>query len=437
IENEKQIFEEGLFLNYEAIAPTSNSIEGVLLTNKFPLYNESHVVYALCGIATDITELRKVEASISAIFKSAHVSIIATDLSGVITNFNKGAETLLGYSAEDIIGRQTPAILHVETEVVQRGNELTKEFGKEIRGFDVFVEHAKNGKYESREWNYVKKDRTVFPVQLVVTAIQDRNGNINGFLGIATDISEQKAQQITIQIQKKELEALNATKDKFFSIVAHDLKSPLNSLKGFSTLLIDHYDSLSKEEILTMSQQLKSSVDNTIKMADNLITWARIQMNDIERSPQLIPVKEIVASICEVYKDVASNKGINIVCDVGDSLTIFGDKNQIEFVIRNLVNNAIKFTSKDGFVSLLAKSMPDGRVEISVSDSGIGISDEMKDKLFSIGKKQSNEGTAGEKGTGLGLMLSYEFIKLNDGQIDVESSIGKGTTFHTKFKSAT
>lgn len=243
-----------------------------------------------------------------------------------------------------------------------------------------------------------------------------------------------KNQNAIIETQNKDLEILNNTKDKFFSIVAHDLKSPLNSLKSFSSLLIDHFDHLSKDEILTMSTQLRESVDNTIKMADNLITWARIQMNDYQYNAETIKVKDIASNICDVYKDVALKKGINVSCSVEDSLTITGDKNQIEFVIRNLVNNAIKFTDKDGFVSLTAKSLSRGQVQISVTDSGVGISDEFKKKLFSIGKKQSTNGTAGEKGTGLGLMLSYEFVKLNGGQIDIESILGKGTTFHTKFK---
>ena len=244
-----------------------------------------------------------------------------------------------------------------------------------------------------------------------------------------------KIQNLTIESQKANLEVLNNTKDKFFSIVAHDLKSPLNSLKAFSSLLIDHYDLLSKEEILNMSQQLKISVDNTIKMADNLIMWARIQMSDIQFKEEVIKVKDIASNICDVYNDVALTKGINVSCTVDDSLVITGDKNQIEFVIRNLVNNAIKFTHKDGLVRLTAKALADGQVQISVSDSGVGISDEIKSKLFSIGKKQSTNGTDGEKGTGLGLMLSHEFIKLNGGQIDIESIVGKGTTFNVKFNS--
>lgn len=371
-----------------------------------------------------------------AIFDATLVSIITTDTNGVITNFNKGAESQLGYSSAEVVGKMTPTPFHLEGEVMQRGAALSLKLGKQITGFDIFVETAKQGRNESREWTYVKKDGTNYPVQLAITALRNENNNIYGYLGIATDISKLKTQTEIIESQNHALEILNATKDKFFSIVAHDLRSPLSSLKGFSTLLIEHYDSLSKEEIIEMSRELNNSVDNTIKMADNLITWASVQMNKIEYKPQLIQIKELIANIFEVYKEVGKSKGINVTCAIDDSLIILGDKNQIEFIIRNLVNNAVKFTDTDGFVNITAKSLPNKNVEISVSDSGLGISEEMISNLFSLRKSQGQNGTAGEKGTGLGLMLSYEFIKLNGGEISVDSILGTGTTFKTKFRSS-
>lgn len=311
--------------------------------------------------------------------------------------------------------------------------------------------------------DFIRKDETRFPV-LINAIKQSANEKQHNYIQfIVLDITQRKQYEMelmnakrkseelltqlskvnkeltsNIQViaeQSNQLEKLNATKDKFFSIVAHDLKSPLNALKSFSKLLIDHFDNLNKDQILTMSKQLSNSVDSTIKMADNLITWAKVQMGDYQFNEETIKVKDISSNIFDVYQKVALEKGINVSFSVDDSLTIIGDKNQIEFVIRNLVNNAIKFTHKNGFVSLTAKSLPDGLVKISVSDSGVGISDKIKSKLFSISKKQSTNGTDGEKGTGLGLMLSYEFMKLNGGQIDIESSLGKGSTFHTKFKS--
>lgn len=318
------------------------------------------------------------------------------------------------------------------------------------------------GEVSQISFDFIRKDETRFPV-LINAIKQSANENQRNYIQfIVLDITQRKQYEMelvnakrkseelltqlskvnaaltsNIQViaeQSHQLEKLNATKDKFFSIVAHDLKSPLISLKSFSNLLIDHFDSLNKDEILTMSKQLSDSVDSTIKMADNLITWAMVQMGDSQFNEETINVKDITSNIFDIYQKVAIEKGINISFSVDDSLTIIGDKNQIEFVIRNLVNNAIKFTHKNGFVSLTAKSLPDGLVRISVSDSGVGIPDEIKRNLFSINKQITN-GTDGEKGTGLGLMLSYEFMKLNGGQIDIESSLDKGSTFHTKFKS--
>jgi PAS domain S-box-containing protein len=320
-----------------------------------------------------------------------------------------------------------------------------------------------HGEVSQISFDFIRKDETRFPV-LINAIKQSANEKQRNYIQfIVLDITQRKqyemelinakrkSEELLTQLSKvnaaltsnnqviaeqsHQLEKLNATKDKFFSIVAHDLKSPLISLKSFSNLLIDHFDSLNKDEILTMSKQLSYSVDSTIKMADNLITWAMLQMGDSQFNEEIIKIKDITSNIFDVYQKVAFEKGINVSFSVDDSLTIIGDKNQIEFVIRNLVNNAIKFTHKNGFVSLTAKSLADGLVKISVSDSGVGISDEIKRKLFSISKIQSTNGTDGEKGTGLGLMLSYEFMKLNGGQIDIESSLGKGSTFHTTFKS--
>jgi signal transduction histidine kinase len=244
------------------------------------------------------------------------------------------------------------------------------------------------------------------------------------------------SQREIIENQRQHLEELNNTKDKFFSIVAHDLRSPLASLKSFSDLLIDQVDSLTIEEIKVMGNQLQIDVDNTIKMTDTLLTWARIQMKDYEILTEKFFLSELVSDISDFYKEVAEKKGIKFSYNVDNNLTVFADKNQIAFILRNLVNNAIKFTNKDGFVKLRADPLPGGEVQISVTDNGTGISDDLKKNIFFIGKKQSASGTAGEKGTGLGLILSYEFIKLNNGSIEIDSQEGYGTTFKIRLKSS-
>lgn len=262
--------------------------------------------------------------------------------------------------------------------------------------------------------------------------IKDSAGQVVKKSGTCTDITHLKFQELQLMSQKRNLENLNSTKDKFFSIVAHDLKSPLISLKSFIDLLIHRADRFEKEEIIETGKQVLSSVDNTIKMTDNLITWARLQMNDFKSHFEKIYFREVVATILPVYKNVAEKKGITLSWSFEDNLTIYADKNQLEFIIRNLLNNAVKFTRRGGQVTLTARSLHHAVVQISVADNGIGISEEGKRKIFSVGTTQPIKGTAGELGTGLGLMLCYEFAKLNHGTIEVESEEGKGSTFHVR-----
>ncbi len=235
------------------------------------------------------------------------------------------------------------------------------------------------------------------------------------------------AQNKTINHQKNELQELNATKNKFFSIVAHDLRSPLASLKSFSSVLVDHIDLLSKEEILEMGKKLDISVDNTLKMADNLIVWAKSQMNVIEDKKEHINLKEVINDILVVFKEIANHKEIKLITSIMGDPYFMGDKDQVEFIIRNLINNAIKFTPRKGIVSVSLTQTTE-HIKIVVADTGVGMSSKFRDNLFSIQKSKGIPGTEGEKGSGLGLVLSSEFVKRNDGEIHVESLEEKGTT---------
>tara|TARA_R110002126_G_scaffold113243_4_gene251665 strand:- start:769 stop:2640 length:1872 start_codon:yes stop_codon:yes gene_type:complete len=245
---------------------------------------------------------------------------------------------------------------------------------------------------------------------------------------------ELKTQNNIINEQKSELHELNATKNKFFSIVAHDLRSPLASLKSFSSVLVDHIDSISKEEIQSMGEKLNTSLDNTLKMADNLIIWAQSQMNLIEEKKEVINLREVVNEICDIFKVIANNKEVSLITSVKGDPNIIGDKNQVEFVIRNLINNAIKFTPRKGKVNVSVTQISN-QIKIVVSDTGVGMSPEFSGNLFSIEKPKGIPGTEGEKGSGLGLVLSSEFVKRNDGEIHVVSQEAIGTTITVSFSS--
>jgi signal transduction histidine kinase/ligand-binding sensor domain-containing protein len=231
-----------------------------------------------------------------------------------------------------------------------------------------------------------------------------------------------------INQQKKELETLNATKDKFFSIVAHDLKGPLNSLSSFSSLLADYTDALTPEEIKKVAGDLNQTVKNTFNLTENLLTWARAQMDKVSHDPENIDLNQIIINHQELFANQAKNKNIAILTELEPDVKVFSDKDQLRFVLRNLISNALKFTKPDGTVTVKTE-VKNGQARISVSDTGVGMEEVIANKIFDIGSKHSTIGTGGEKGTGLGLLLCKEFVEKNGGKIKVKSTLDVGSTF--------
>lgn len=232
-----------------------------------------------------------------------------------------------------------------------------------------------------------------------------------------------------VRLQNIQLQQLNATKDKFFSILGHDLKGPLNSLTSFSGLLINHTDSLSKDEIRMLAQDLDKSLKNLFALLENLLEWSRSQTGNIEFKPEVFDL----ATVLEMNKDLlntqASNKKITLDNTCRVEVNVNAHRHSINTVIRNLISNAIKFTPEGGTVTLSAQRGND-EVMVSVSDSGVGMTPEVIGKLFRIDTKLSTKGTADEKGTGLGLILCKEFIEKNGGHLGVKSEPEKGSVFY-------
>jgi signal transduction histidine kinase len=236
-------------------------------------------------------------------------------------------------------------------------------------------------------------------------------------------------QNDTIESQRRQLQLANDTKDKFFSIVAHDLRSPLTTLKSFAGLLVEYLDDMSREAILDMSLKLQQQVDNTLRMTDNLLTWARLQAKGDKPVREVVRIAEVANDVTSVYAEIAASKRIVLESTVDQQASIFVDRNQFTFILRNLVNNAIKYTMPGGWVKLQTQFVDMGLINIIVSDNGIGLSKEQIKGISMLGKSRSVTGTVGEKGTGLGLILVQEFIHLNDGILGVESQEGAGSSF--------
>lgn len=231
-----------------------------------------------------------------------------------------------------------------------------------------------------------------------------------------------------INEKNKALEELNATKDKFFSIISHDLKGPLNSLTSFSNLLINHISHMSKDEIQMLAKDLDKSVKGLFSLLENLLEWSRSQSGNIELKPETLDLINLIDQNKSLLSKTAENKNIRLITPEFFNLAVFGDKNSINTILRNLISNALKFTLNGGEVRIEVTENQDMAV-ISVIDNGVGMSPEVVNKLFRIDQKHSTKGTANEKGTGLGLILCKEFAEKNGGTISVHSKEAKGSTF--------
>jgi len=240
---------------------------------------------------------------------------------------------------------------------------------------------------------------------------------------------ELKQEKEEIEKKRKELEELNATKDKFFSIIAHDLKNPFNTVIGLSELLLYRYDSYDEEKIKEFIGQINKFSSNAYNLLDNLLQWARSQTGRIKVNKSQINLCKLVDENFHLLQDKADEKSLELINKVDGSLISWADKNMINTVIRNLISNALKFTGENGYIKVISEDSGENMVKISVIDNGVGMDQEEIPKLFKITTNFSKEGTNSETGTGLGLILSHEFIEKNDGQIWVESEKGKGSAF--------
>jgi signal transduction histidine kinase len=230
-----------------------------------------------------------------------------------------------------------------------------------------------------------------------------------------------------------ELEIANKTKDKFFSIIAHDLKSPISALMSFSDLLLKKHTTYDIEKRETYIKIINDSSIKTLKLLDNLLAWAQSQTGVISFTPEIINISELITEIISLFEEPAENKEINLIVNAEKDLSVEADKNMIDTVLRNLISNAIKFTSKKGDITVTSQTIRDEKnqefAEISVKDSGVGIPQKIQTKLFKITESVTTKGTEEETGTGLGLILCKEFIEKHGGEIWFESEVNKGSKF--------
>lgn len=232
-----------------------------------------------------------------------------------------------------------------------------------------------------------------------------------------------------LEIKNKELIDISNTKDKFLSIIAHDLRGSFNSMLGFSNLLNENYDDLGKEEQKEYLDIIYKNINNTHKLLENLLIWSSSQKGNITFNPDKENLFLLSSEIVELMQFSANNKSIEIKLDIPKQITVNADKYMFSTILRNLLSNAVKFTPKGGEIVVKAREQGGDFVQIIVEDNGVGIPQDIQLKLFDISRSNTSRGTENESGTGLGLFLCKEFVEKHGGEISVESKSGKGSSF--------
>jgi PAS domain S-box-containing protein len=269
---------------------------------------------------------------------------------------------------------------------------------------------------------YVEKEGEIFWFNAKISPRRNIMGELTGITIVARDITERKQSE-------EQLKELNATKDMFFSILAHDLKNPFSSLHSMSELIIRDYQDLEEEDKLQVLNNIHKSSELIYNLLENLLTWSKSQSGSIEYSPAKFNLSSLIEMNINLHQVPAEKKGVVLTSNADDEMFAYGDREMINTVIRNLINNAVKFSVNGGTVEVEIHST-DKFIEVTVRDQGIGISEENIDKIFRIDQQYKSTGTAGETGTGLGLVLCLDFVQKNGGKIWCKSREGSGSSFH-------
>ena len=279
------------------------------------------------------------------------------------------------------------------------------------------------------EYRILDKYGSLIWIQSKFNFVRDEFGNVEKIFGLSSDITLNKRNEEEYRKTTEELKKLNDSKDRFISIISHDLRTPFSSILGFTDLLLNETDT-DPEKQKQYIEYIHESANNMLKLVNSILDWTRLQTGRIEYVAERIDARTIIDNSIQMLSGTALQKGIKLYSTLEHEMYVHGDRNLLLQVFNNLIANAIKFTNSGGEIFISAEPLIDKRViQFSVNDTGIGIADENLDKLFSVDSKFTTEGTKGEKGSGLGLSLVKEIIQKHGGEISVSSEVGTGSSF--------
>ena len=324
--------------------------------------------------------------------------------------FNERAASFLGYTKEEL-----QELSPDKVETIVPIDQMKLRISELVKNGNVNFEtklRQKNGQFIDAE------------VKVALIKYKNRPAILN----ISRDITQRKKAEEKLLQNEALLKELNATKDKFFSIIAHDLKSPFNAIIGFSNLLSEQIKEKDYDGIIEYADIIQNSSLRAMSLLSNLLEWARSQTGKIDFQPEHLELVSLINEVIGLLNDLALQKSITILRDLPNNLNVFADKAMLATILRNLVSNAIKFTNMGGKIIISAEHVSAGTL-ITVADNGIGIKPQVLEKLFRIDQHYTTKGTQNELGTGLGLILCKEFIEKHNGRIWAESEFGNGSRF--------
>ncbi|MCA0389657.1 MAG: GAF domain-containing protein [Bacteroidetes bacterium] len=372
----------------------------------------------------DEDELRESEEMFRALFNESADANLLLDETGFI-NCNTATVAMLGFKNKEEFLHKSPWELSPERQNDGMLSGIKAE---------MMIKTAIENGFHKFEWTHTKADGSDLPVEVMLTPVHIKGKQF--LYTIWRDISDRKKAESEIKQKNEQLTRLNAEKDRFLSIIAHDLRSPFQTLWGLTEVMSDEEEHFTAEQYANMSSELNRIASNLFRLLRDLLEWAQSQNGTLALKPVVFTLSDLIEEVASNSAPRAKQKGISIKIDAGDRLSVFADRKMINSVLNNLVSNALKFTHRGGQISIGTEKLADGMLKVSVSDNGTGMTQEVVSKLFNPGEKTGSLGTEGELSTGLGLLICKEFVENNGGQIMVESVEGQGSKFSFTLKSA-
>ena len=388
---------------------------------------------AMIHLRDSLRKIRHNEVQLGQLLDSASgTAFIATDLEGVITWFSPGAEQLLGYSAEDVVGRTTPMPFHESREILARAQRL-----RVSPGYDVVTHPVAHGAdQDTRDWTYVRKDGSRLTVSVSVTAVRDDDGSPMSFLSVVRDVTDRRvAEQALVFALDKERETnqrmldLDRAKGEFVSAVSHELRTPLTSIVGFTELLADDDTDNLTEHQQQLIERIDRNGERLLTLVEDLLTMARVEDGNLALESTDVDLRDVVRVATDEVVHAAHKGRVTLTVHLPDEpVMLEGDPQHLERLVLNLVSNAVKFTDPGGEVETSLRVT--GEVaELTVADTGMGIPLEEQGRLFQKFFRSSLATEHAIQGTGLGLHIVRSIAEAHHGQVRFESTPGQGTTF--------